>query len=87
MDQTFINGGLVLLLGLLGWLGKEQWRIIQEISKDMQALRERLASDFTPRQEMQILVREIKDEFRKQFGDLVFQLHDIATEMKRKQDK
>lgn len=57
--QMLLNTLLFILMGILGWFGREIWAMIQETKKDLASLREDLPKDYVLKLDFVELNRQI----------------------------
>lgn len=63
--QTLLNFTLGAGLTVGGWFCRQLWDAIQELKKDLNALRTEIAKDYTPKQEFREMAHEIRAMFQR----------------------
>ncbi|MDE2105940.1 MAG: hypothetical protein KGL39_52445 [Patescibacteria group bacterium] len=74
--QDLINIGAGTVLTVIGWFAKTLWDAVQELKKDLAALRTEVAKDYVAREEFRDFAKELREMF-----------HTINDKLDRKADK
>lgn len=61
--QTLINIGAGSALASLGWFARQLWDAVQELKRDLSALKEELAKDYVPKEDFKDFARDIRSMF------------------------
>jgi hypothetical protein len=61
--QNFINIGAGACLAVMGWFARQLWDAVKELKSDLANLRVEIAKDYTPKNEFQSAMSEIRSMF------------------------
>lgn len=61
--QTIINIGAGTILAVTGWFARQLWDAVKELKTDLANLRIEIAKDYTPKQDFQQAMIELRSMF------------------------
>jgi hypothetical protein len=61
--QTLINLGAGAALSIMGWFARQLWDAVTDLKKDLAKLREEIAKDYTPKNDFQMAMHELRGMF------------------------
>lgn len=61
--QSIINLGAGLALGGVGWFARQLWDAVKELKSDLANLRVEIAKDYTPKNDFQSAMSELRGMF------------------------
>jgi len=74
--QELINIAAGLALSVMGWFARQLWDAVKALQRDLSALREEIAKDYTRRDDFKDFATEIRQMFR-----------EISDKLDKKADK
>jgi hypothetical protein len=61
--QVLINIGAAAALASLGWFARQLWDAVQELKRDLSALKEEIAKDYVPKEDFKDFAKDIRSMF------------------------
>lgn len=62
--QTIFNVGIGIILTGAGWFARTLWDAVQELKSDLSNLRVEIAKDYTPKNDFQTAMTELRGMFQ-----------------------